>query len=231
VGYRRLGHSEHDVPQLTSPALYRRMPTKAGVTALYAERLTVAQRLRDDEIVAIAAEVDAFDPTRPLDSAAPIADDAMPMHEKRTPIGDLHDVLEALAQLPEGFEPHPLLRDQASRWRGMADDARRPADWCTAETLAWAQVLRAGVGVRISGLDVQRGTFLHRHAVWHHQGREVDAGSPPIASADGQRDDRRIVAPSTWTPLSRFASEGVRLEVVNSLLAEEAVLGFEYGHS
>ncbi|HEY1394639.1 2-oxoglutarate dehydrogenase E1 component [Roseateles sp.] len=233
VGYRRLGHSEHDVPQLTSPALYRRMPAKAGVTALYAERLTTEQRLRDDESAAIAAEVDAFDPTQPLDSAAPIADDAMLMStlEKRAPIGDLHDVLEALAQLPEGFDPHALLRDQASRWRGMADDARRPADWCTAETLAWAQVLRAGVGVRISGLDVQRGTFLHRHAVWHHQGREVDTGGLSVAGEGEKRGDPRIGGPSTWTPLSRFASEGARLEVVNSLLAEEAVLGFEYGHS
>ncbi|WP_431287295.1 2-oxoglutarate dehydrogenase E1 component [Roseateles chitinivorans] len=231
VGYRRLGHSEHDVPLLTSPALYRRMPAKAGVTALYAERLTADKRLLVEDVAAIVAEVDAFDPTRPLDSAAPLVDDATPTSEKRAPIGDLHDVLEALAQLPEGFEPHDLLRDQASRWRGMADDARRPADWCTAETLAWAQVLRAGVGVRISGLDVQRGTFLHRHAVWHHQGREVDTGSLSVAGEGEKRGDPRIGAPSTWTPLSRFASEGARLEVVNSLLAEEAVLGFEYGHS
>ncbi|MFX1680595.1 2-oxoglutarate dehydrogenase E1 component [Mitsuaria sp. CC2] len=220
VGYRRLGHSEHDVPQLTSPALYRRMPAKAGVTALYAERLMAERRVCDDEVAAIAAEVDAFDPASPLDSAAPMMDDATATPGKRAPLGDLHDVLEALAQLPEDFEPHALLRDQAGRWRGMADDARRPADWCTAETLAWAQVLRAGVGVRISGLDVQRGTFLHRQAVWHHQGRAVDGASLPASGAL-----------STWTPLSRFACEGARLEVVNSLLAEEAVLGFEYGHS
>jgi 2-oxoglutarate dehydrogenase E1 component len=220
VGYRRLGHSEHDVPQLTSPALYRRMASKAGVTVLYAERLTADGRLDKDDATLIASEVDVFDPSRPLESAAPIADDEPLLPERHVPVGDLHDVLEALAQVPEGFDPHPLLRDQASRWHGMADDARRPADWCTAETLAWAQVLRAGVGVRISGLDVQRGTFLHRHAVWHHQGREVDVGG---LQATG--------APSTWTPLSRFASAGARLEVVNSLLAEEAVLGFEYGHS
>lgn len=240
VGYRRLGHSEHDVPQLTSPALYRRMPAKPGVTALYARRLTAEGRLREDDAAAVAAQVDAFDPSRPLEGAAPIADDAPLRPEGHAPIGDLHDVLEALAQVPEGFEPHPLLRDQASRWRGMADDARRPADWCTAETLAWAQVLRAGTGVRISGLDVQRGTFLHRHAVWHHQRREVDAGGgPPMAAAGRMRDhtcddvheDKRLSEPSTWTPLSRFASAGARLEVVNSLLAEEAVLGFEYGHS
>ena len=220
VGYRRLGHSEHDVPQLTSPALYRRMPSQPGATALYAAGLMTDGRLREEDAAAIAAEVDAFDPLQALDGAAPIADDGPPSPHKRAAIGDLHEVLEALAQLPEGFEPHALLRDQASRWRGMSDDARRPADWCTAETLAWAQVLRAGVGVRISGLDVQRGTFLHRHAVWHHQGREVDSGGPaPVG------------APSTWMPLSRFASAGARLEVVNSLLAEEAVLGFEYGHS
>ncbi|ANH70556.1 hypothetical protein ABE85_14050 [Mitsuaria sp. 7] len=234
VGYRRLGHSEHDVPHLTSPALYRRMPAKRGVTALYSERLIAEGRLPAEEAAALAAVVDAFDPTRPLESAAPIVDDASPPPEWRAPIGDLHDVLEALAQVPDGFEPHPLLRDQASRWRGMADDARRPADWCTAETLAWAQVLRAGMGVRISGLDVQRGTFLHRQAVWHHQGRVDDVGSLPITSAGEARDDMgggRMGPPSTWTPLSRFASTGARLEVVNSLLAEEAVLGFEYGHS
>ena len=213
VGYRRLGHSEHDVPQLTSPALYRRMPAKAGVTALYAARLAAQGRIDPDEAGVIAAEVDAFDPSRPLASAAPVVDDASPAVARHAPTGDLHAVLEALAQWPEGFEPHPMLRDQASRWRGMADDARRPADWCTAETLAWAQVLRAGIGVRISGLDVQRGTFLHRHAVWHHQG--------PAAAG----------TPATWTPLARFASEEARLEVRNSLLAEEAVLGFEYGHS
>ena len=213
VGYRRQGHSEHDVPQLTSPALYRRMPAKAGITDLYAARLREEGQLPAKETALIAARVDAFDPARPLPGAAPMDEAPAPLPDKRAPRVDLSDVLEALADLPLDFEPHPLLRDQAGRWRAMAADARHPADWCTAEMLAWAQVLRTGTDVRISGLDVQRGTFLHRHAVWHHQG-EAGADVPP-----------------TWMPLTRFSGPGGRFEVHNSVLSEEAVLGFEYGHS
>ncbi len=107
VGYRRLGHSEHDVPQLTSPALYWRMPAKPGVTALYARRLTAEGRLRDEDAAAVAAQVDAFDASRPLEGAAPIADDAPLRPEGHALVGDLHDVLEALAQVPGRFRAAP----------------------------------------------------------------------------------------------------------------------------
>ncbi|RZJ37034.1 MAG: 2-oxoglutarate dehydrogenase E1 component, partial [Brevundimonas sp.] len=92
----------------------------------------------------------------------------------------------------------------------MAADAGAPVDWCAAETLAWAAVLEAGRSIRLSGLDVQRGTFMHRQAVWHNQ-------SP--------------TGPATWLPLQSLSTESARLEIHNSVLSEEAVLGYEYGHS
>ncbi|UXH77088.1 2-oxoglutarate dehydrogenase E1 component [Roseateles amylovorans] len=234
VGYRRFGHSEHDVPALTSPDLYRRIPAKPGVTTLYAQQLAASGRLAQAVASQLADEVNAFDPASPLLSATPIggesttppngavngaanASSAAGASKAPSDVMPLHELLTALADLPPSFQPHPLLRDQLARWRAMAADDRQPADWCTAEALAWAQVLQAGVGVRLSGLDVQRGTFLHRHAVWHHQGGEGATSSAP--------------APSTWTPLARFASKAARWEVHNSVLSEEAVLGYEYGHS
>ncbi|MGN7874595.1 2-oxoglutarate dehydrogenase E1 component [Roseateles sp. 22389] len=239
VGYRRHGNSEHDVPALTSPALYRRLARRASVTALYADRLVADGRLSVAEGRALAAAGDRFDPDaapgrpmrdRPAAMARPLGHDAaahavrenertwsvaVPSLVDSEPTAALTTAavrfaLTLLTTPPPRFEPHPMLAALLVRRRALAADEHLGVDWCTAEALACATALRAGVSLRLSGLDVQRGTFMHRHAVWHNQ-------------AD--------TAPSSWTPLAPAARRGARLEIHNSLLSEEAVLGFEYGHS
>ncbi len=237
IGYRRLGHSEHDVPALTSPALYQRMPAKVGVTAMYARQLVDSGRLSAELAETIVRTVDAFDAAQPLASAVPIdesrramaatgAEAAASASSTLSPASmpacstgtqpAYREWLRAMTELPPSFEPHPLVRAHLARWRAMVDDPHHPADWCAAEALAWTHVLHAGMGVRLSGLDVQRGTFMHRQAVWHHQGAVNGAV---------------VSAPPTWAPLARWSSPSARWEVHNSVLSEEAVLGYEYGHS
>jgi 2-oxoglutarate dehydrogenase E1 component len=96
-------------------------------------------------------------------------------------------------------------------WRQVAESEGAAADWCLAENMAYASVLAAGIDVRISGLDVRRGTFFHRHAVWYDQ-------APEAMDIDEFVPLRRLGAPACF-------------DVVNSVLSEEAVLAFEYGYS
>ena len=91
-------------------------------------------------------------------------------------------------------------------------EGKQPLDWGMAETLAYATLLDEGYGVRLSGEDVGRGTFSHRHAVLHDQNREKwDAG--------------------TYVPLQHVKDGQPTFEVIDSVLSEEAVLGFEYGYA
>ncbi|ALV05952.1 2-oxoglutarate dehydrogenase E1 component [Roseateles depolymerans] len=266
VGFRRLGHSEHDEPMLTAPRLYAQMPEQPGVATRYAHRLVARGVLTDAAAHAALQALEVFDPAvlrapgHPMPGAkastavqeAPQAQRArrgdegmqtqgapadigsaprslagipwpasLPAPQAAAPVGTMPDadalrwVLANLADVPTAFEPHPLLARLAARWQRLAVGELTPQgrpeaiDWCTAESIAHALTLSAGVPLRISGLDVQRGTFMHRHAVWHNQ------------SASG---------PAQWMPLSHFTAKA-SLEVHNSILSEEAVLGFEYGHS
>lgn len=263
VGFRRLGHSEHDEPMLTAPRLYAQMPQQPGAASDYARALVAKGALTEAASREAMQALELFDPAvlrvpgRRVDGpdASPVSEassrsrrveEGMQTHGPLTEIGSeppslagipmpwpqpapqaglpagtmpdvdtLRWVLANLADVPPAFEPHPLLARLAARWQRLATGELTPQgrpetlDWCTAESIAHALTLSAGVPLRISGLDVQRGTFMHRHAVWHHQ------------SATG---------PATWTPLSHFTAKA-SLEVYNSILSEEAVLGFEYGHS
>lgn len=263
VGFRRLGHSEHDEPMLTAPRLYAQMPQQPGVATRYARTLVARGGLTEASAHAALQALELFDPavlrapgrrvdgarastvseesssfmrgdedTQPQEAAAEIGSGplslagipmpwCLPAPQAAAPAGTMPDadalrwVLANLADVPTGFEPHPSLARLAVRWQRLAVGERTPQgrpetiDWCTAESIAHALTLSAGVPLRLSGLDVQRGTFMHRHAVWHNQS---------------------ATAPATWMPLSHFTARAP-LEVHNSILSEEAVLGFEYGHS
>jgi 2-oxoglutarate dehydrogenase E1 component len=119
------------------------------------------------------------------------------------------DVLERInkttVDLPEGFSPHPKLWRQLGR-RASVFSPNRAIDWGHAETLAFGSLLMEGIPIRLTGQDVQRGTFSHRHAVLH----DAETGEQFVPLAD--------------------IGEG-RLEVYNSPLTETAVVGFEYGYS
>ncbi|MBK8162977.1 MAG: 2-oxoglutarate dehydrogenase E1 component [Gammaproteobacteria bacterium] len=224
VCYRRHGHSEADEPAVTQPLMYQRIRARPTARELYAERLV------NDGVIA-GAEADAYvDKYRAaLDAGACV----VPYLSKDTDIvvhgavdwqpfvrGDcavdvdtrvtqeaIRDLTTRLLQLPAGFELHPGVARIFDNRRKMAAGAL-PIDWGCAEILAYATLVDAGLGVRLSGQDSGRGTFFHRHAV-----------------VNCQKDD------SAYVPLRNISGRQGNFLVTNSLLSEEAVLAFEYGYS
>src|SRR5690606_11518787 len=127
------------------------------------------------------------------------------------PIAELERLAERITTVPEDFTLHPTVQRVIDSRRAMGR-GEQPLDWGMGETLAYASLLVAGYGVRISGQDSGRGTFAHRHAVLHDQDRERwDAG--------------------TYVPLSNLQEGQADFVVIDSVLSEEAVLGFEYGYA
>jgi 2-oxoglutarate dehydrogenase E1 component len=118
----------------------------------------------------------------------------------------------ALTRTPPGLRLHDFVRDITAKWHKSVEAETATADWCFAENLAYASLLDDGHSVRISGMDVGRGTFMHRHAVWHSQGATSDAPEPHV-------------------PLQNLGVHQGEFDIINSPLTEEAVLGFEYGYS
>jgi 2-oxoglutarate dehydrogenase E1 component len=222
VCYRRLGHNEADEPAATQPVMYRMIRSRPATRQLYAERLAA------DGIVSPAdAQAMAEDYRRGLDEGKPQVRQSLGL------IGNKHTVdwskyldvdwtepvrtgvkLDLLRELatrattyPEGFELHR----QVAR---IVEDRRRMAagqlsvDWGFAETLAYASLLDQGIEIRLTGQDTGRGTFFHRHAVGHDQ-----------------------KTGAAYIPLKHVKSGQPRFRVTDSLLSEEAVMGFEYGYS
>jgi 2-oxoglutarate dehydrogenase E1 component len=124
----------------------------------------------------------------------------------------LRALTAAITRVPENLSLHPIVSTMLAKWQDTVADENRPADWRFAENMAYACLLEAGHDIRLSGLDVGRGTFMHRHAVWHAQDAHDEAGHRHV-------------------PLSGIAGKQGRFDIVNSPLTEEAVLGFEYGYS
>ncbi|MCW7540140.1 2-oxoglutarate dehydrogenase E1 component [Aquabacterium sp. A7-Y] len=216
IGYRRLGHSEHDLPKLTNPVGYAATDLKPTVVEVYGSALVSAGLASQAEMAAYiasrrsAATATFSDTSRRFHEAAPSDTFPVPPAVPFTQAA-LGAAVAAMTQLPKGFEPHEHIQALIERWQRVASGETNAADWCFAENMAYASVLSAGVDVRISGLDVRRGTFMHRHAAWHNQ----------ASQHAGQED---------LIPLRQLGAPG-RFDVVNSVLSEEAVVGFEYGYS
>jgi 2-oxoglutarate dehydrogenase E1 component len=127
------------------------------------------------------------------------------------PLAELKALAERLTAIPSNFKLHPRV-EKIIADRRLMGQGKMPVDWGMAETLAYASLLKDGFAVRISGQDSARGTFFHRHAVLHDQNRERwDSGS--------------------YVPLANIAPNQGDFVVIDSVLSEEAVLGFEYGYS
>ena len=222
VCYRRHGHSEADEPAVTQPQMYQAIRNHPRVTRIYGERLLsegVIDAQQQDALV--KAYLDALDEGATvarniiLDTDGKYARGWQPYingqwtEEVATAVAP--EAIAALAQrltaVPEGFELHPQLNKIVEARREMAAGVQ-PVDWGFAENMAYATLLRDGYPVRLSGQDSGRGTFFHRHAVWHNQ-RE----------------------PGNYIPLQHLLAGQPRFDVIDSLLSEEAVLGFEYGYA
>jgi 2-oxoglutarate dehydrogenase E1 component len=225
VCYRRHGHNEQDEPLATQPLMYRRIQAHPGTRTLYAQRLVdegVLTQVQADDLIDDCRERlehgESLSPPALSDFKATYSVDwgrfkGGPANEVATavPAGRLNFLGERITTLQHEIELH-------SRVQKVLDDRRRmragelPLDWGYAENLAYASLLDAGHNVRVSGQDSARGTFFHRHAVWHDQKRE-----------------RR--QSGVYVPLEHIHNQQGDFTIIDSLLSEEAVLAFEYGYA
>ncbi|MFB3817734.1 MAG: 2-oxoglutarate dehydrogenase E1 component [Candidatus Methylomirabilales bacterium] len=219
VGYRRQGHNEGDEPAFTQPQLYERIQAHPTVRDLWASALVqrgVVPPGRPKALVERATEVleqtlARLQPERDLVEPFPSPPPPGAARRVRTAVSmqRLRELSEGLRQLPEGFSLHPKLARALQRRReALADADARTIDWAAAEELALASILADGVSVRLTGQDVERGTFGHRHAVLHD-------------TKTGQ----------LFTPLQALPQARASFSVFNSPLSEAAALGFEYGYN
>ena len=223
--FRKLGHNEQDTPMLTQPLMYKKIAAHPGTRKLYADKLAaqgLGETLGDDMVKAYRAAMDAgkhtVDPVLTNFKSKYAVDWSPFLGKKWTDAGDTAIPLtewkrlsEKLTTIPETVTPHQLVKkvydDRAAMGRGDT-----PVDWGMGEHMAFASLVASGYPVRLSGEDCGRGTFTHRHAVIHDQKREKwDTG--------------------TYVPLQNVAENQAPFVVIDSILSEEAVLGFEYGYA
>jgi len=226
VCFRKLGHNEQDEPFITQPLMYKKISQHPGTRKLYADRLVTQGVIAAEAPEAMIKKYrDALDTgqhsVNPVLSnfKSKFAVDWAPfLNSKWTdaadthvPLAELQRLAERLTSIPEGFKLHPTVARVIEARKQMAE-GKQPVDWGMAETLSYASLLSNGYDVRLSGQDSGRGTFAHRHAVLHDQERERwDEGS--------------------YVPLSNIGKDQGDFVVIDSVLSEEAVLGFEYGFS
>ncbi len=221
VCYRRHGHNEADEPAATQPRMYQVIRKLDPVRKQYADSLLKEKLVEQDALDKMSSDyrdrLDAGEPVVELvpEDEALVTTDWSPYLEAdwreaadtRMSVEEIRRLNDALTDIPEGFELHKQVQRIVETRRKMAA-GEMPMDWGFAETMAYAGLIRSGHGLRLVGQDSGRGTFFHRHAVLHNQ-------------ADG----------TPLLPLARLAEDPRRVTVIDSLLSEEAVLGFEYGYA
>jgi 2-oxoglutarate dehydrogenase E1 component len=223
--YRRFGHNEGDEPAFTQPIMYKAIRSHRTTVQLYSDKLIAEGLITQDEVekmradwrANLEAEFEAGQAYKPnkadwLDGAWSGLRTADNQDEQRrgktsVPLKTLKEIGKKLTDMPKDFEVHRTI--------GRFLDSRRKAiesgeglDWATGEALAFGSILMDGNPIRLSGQDSERGTFSQRHSVLYDQ----------------KSEDRYI-------PLNNLGPAQANYEVINSMLSEEAVLGFEYGYS
>ncbi len=223
VCYRRHGHNETDEPSVTQPIMYKSIKALPTTRAIYAEKLVAegvltaaeADKLVEsyrqslDDGVNVAPGVIeglAEAPELQVDWSKYVAKDWRVPYEGKVPLDRIQALATQLGTLPDGLVLHSRVKKIVEDRRKMTAGAL-PLDWGFAETMAYATLLDEGYSVRLSGQDCGRGTFAHRHAVLHNQS-EMGA----------------------YVPL-RELTDKANFLVIDSVLSEEAVLGFEYGYA
>jgi 2-oxoglutarate dehydrogenase E1 component len=223
--YRRFGHNEGDEPSFTQPLMYRNIRSHSSTLEIYAKKLVAEGVVTEGEVETMRAEwrarldaefeaglgykanrADWLDGRWSSIESATAGDDPR-RGDTGVPVETLKAVGRKLTDVPEGFHLHRTLQ-RFMQNRRAAIDSGEGIDWATAEALSFATLLTDGNPVRLSGQDTERGTFSQRHSVL----------------IDQETEDRYI-------PLNTVGERQARFEVINSMLSEEAVLGFEYGYS
>ena len=220
--YRRLGHNEADEPSVTSPVMYDTIKKLPTALTLYGQKLVAEKAVDADEPAKlIAAYRDGLDKGENIARATlGLVGNKYTVNWSLFGKGEWHDATDTsvsrdaiellsgkLLTLPAGFTPHArvakILEDRSKMAAG-----EQAMDWGFAETTAYATLVNEGFAVRITGQDVRRGTFFHRHATLH----DAKTGN-------------------SITPLRHLAADKDKFIIVDTLLSEEGVLGFEYGYS
>ncbi len=226
VCFRRLGHNEQDEPFVTQPLMYKKIAQHPGTRKLYADKLVaegaVPAAQPDEMVTSYRTALDegkstnknilyGIKPALAVDWAPYLGVNWRTPVDTRVPMDKLREYAKVLTTVPDGFKVHPSVDKLLAARRDMGA-GKAPLDWGMAENLAYASLVAEQHPVRMSGQDCGRGTFAHRHAVWHDQSREKwDAG--------------------IYVPLQHISAAQGKFVVIDSLLSEEAVLGFEYGYS
>ena len=219
VGYRRHGHNEGDEPAFTQPLMYRTIAAHPTVREIFAKTLVSRGLITEAQAAAINTRcLDTLQ--RVLDGLRPEVDFVEPIPpppptgaasrvKTGVPIDRLVALNTALLGLPAGFTVHRKLgRGREKRAQIFTRPTERTVDWGAAEELAFASILSDGISIRLTGEDVERGTFSHRHAVLH----DPDTGA-------------------TFVPLQAIPQAKAAFEIHNTPLTENATIGFEFGYN
>ncbi|MGB1158410.1 MAG: 2-oxoglutarate dehydrogenase E1 component [Porticoccaceae bacterium] len=222
VCYRRRGHNETDEPSATQPQMYEIIRKHPTTKTLYADKLVSegvlsraeADKLSDDYRASLdRGEFVVHNLVREPDTSLFVNWDPYLDHDWRMPadtsieLKKLQAVAAKICAVPDGIQVQRQVAKIYDDRRKMAGGAL-PLNWGMAELLAYATLLDEGYPVRLTGQDVGRGTFSHRHAVVHNQ-------------KDGK----------TYLPLKALSEDQERFDIYDSVLSEEAVLAFEYGYA
>jgi 2-oxoglutarate dehydrogenase E1 component len=224
--FRKLGHNEQDEPMVTQPLMYKKVQAHPGTRKLYADKLVAEGVLPADGPDAIIADYRAHLDRGELLYNPVLAGYKHPMTidwtpflstryvetcDTRVPAKEIKRLSVGLTTIPENFTLHSRVKKIIDDRRAMGE-GKLAFDWGMAENLAYASLLVSGYGVRISGEDVGRSTFFHRHAALHDQNRESwDEG--------------------TYYPLAHLQEKQAGFQCFDSVLSEEAVLAFDYGYA
>jgi 2-oxoglutarate dehydrogenase E1 component len=222
VCYRRHGHNEADEPAATQPGMYKVIRQHPTARKIYADKLAAESVLAEADATSMVEQYrNGLDEARPqaraslgmignkytVDWSTYSQTDWTQRVQTGVEMRRLRSLGERIVSIPAGFTLHPRVAQViANRKKMLAGEL--PLDWGCAETLAYAALIENGFSVRISGQDSGRGTFFHRHAVLHEQSTD-----------------------ETYIPLQHIADHQPRVQVIDSVLSEEAVMGFEYGYS
>ncbi|MGE3957039.1 MAG: 2-oxoglutarate dehydrogenase E1 component [Vicinamibacterales bacterium] len=219
VGYRRHGHNEGDEPAFTQPLMYQKIAAHPTVREIFAAKLIERGLVTAEQASAMTARymgelqkvldglkpeedfIEPIPPVPPSGAAAKVV--------TAVPLDRLAELNRNLLTLPDGFAVHKkLVRGREKRAQAFAQPTDRSIDWATAEDLAYASILSDGTSIRLTGEDVERGTFSHRHAVLH----DPNTGA-------------------TYAPLQQLPQARAAFEIHNSPLTELATIGYEFGYS
>jgi 2-oxoglutarate dehydrogenase E1 component len=219
IGYRRFGHNEGDEPAFTQPLMYKAIASHKTVRELFASQLATqgmvaaeaAERLVKKYFTELEQAFASLEPEKdyvpPVSELAPAGMAART--ETAVPVERLREINTALLAAPEGFTFHKKLERGRERRRALFTSlTERTVDWAAAEELAFATILADGIPIRLTGEDVERGTFSHRHAVFY------DA-----------------VKGSRFVPMQSFAQARASFEIHNTPLSENGAVGFEFGYN